>query len=155
MSKIYNGEKYYVLEELKKISSNLSGKNMGKELNKYLEKQKSVNIKNFEGQSIKNKIINTKRKLEEIYLDKLDKKITIELYEKIKYQLIEELNDNNKLIEQLETEKISTPKDKKIESIIKEVISFKNPSRKLIVNIIDKIVIDQNKNIEIYYKIKN
>ncbi len=144
-----------VLDEIKKISSNLSGKNMGKELNKYFGKQKSVNIKNFECQSIKNKIINTKRKLEEIYLDKLDKKITIELYEKIKHQLIEELNDNNKLIEQLEAEKIITPKDKNIESIIKEIISFKNPSRKLIVNIIDKIVIDQNKNIEIYYKIKN
>lgn len=37
---------------------------------------------------------------------------------------------------------------------IEEYLSFKKPDRKLLATIIDRIEIDENKNIDIYYKIK-
>ena len=38
------------------------------------------------------------------------------------------------------------------EDKIKELINLDNPSRELLQSIIDKIVIDKDRNIEIYYK---
>ena len=40
------------------------------------------------------------------------------------------------------------------DSIIKEFLSLKKPSKKLLSSLIDKIVIDEEQNVNIYYKIK-
>ena len=45
-------------------------------------------------------------------------------------------------------------KSKNYQNLIKEFLIFKKPSRSLLASVIDKITVDQNKNIEIYYKIK-
>ena len=41
---------------------------------------------------------------------------------------------------------------KNYEDKIKKLINFDNPSRELLQSIIDKIVIDKDRNIEIFYK---
>ena len=43
---------------------------------------------------------------------------------------------------------------KKYDDIVKEYLSMKKPSVQVLSSIIDKIVIDENKNIEVYYKFK-
>ena len=35
---------------------------------------------------------------------------------------------------------------------IKELVELKEPTRELLMNIIDKIVVDKDRNVEIYYK---
>ena len=47
-----------------------------------------------------------------------------------------------------------TDNNKKYDKIIKEYLSMKKPSVQLLSSIINKIVIDEDKNIEIYYKFK-
>ena len=47
--------------------------------------------------------------------------------------------------------------DNKIPEIIsniKQLLDLKNPTRELLLSVIDKIVIDKDRNIEIYYKFK-
>lgn len=93
------------------------------------------------------------------YMDRLKGLITIQMYQDIADKLSMEISTNQKLITELETEKkdISDNKiynDKEYQSIIKEYLSLKKPDRGLLANIIDKIILDENKNIEVYYKIK-
>ena len=40
------------------------------------------------------------------------------------------------------------------EQIVEEYLSMKKPNKLLLSNIIDRITIDENKNVDIYYKIK-
>jgi len=44
--------------------------------------------------------------------------------------------------------------NKESNKIINDYLSLKEADRGLLANIIDKITVDENKNIEIYYKIK-
>ena len=48
-----------------------------------------------------------------------------------------------------------TDKNNKYDEIIKEYLAMKKPSIQLLSSIIDKIVIDEDKNIDIYYKFKS
>ena len=59
---------------------------------------------------------------------------------------INKLQDDNKVI------KNKTDDLKQYEEKIKSLINIENPTRELIQTIIDKIVIDKDKNIEIIYK---
>ena len=59
---------------------------------------------------------------------------------------INKLKDDNKVI------KNKTDDLKQYEEKIKSLINIENPTRELMQTIIDKIVIDKDKNIEIIYK---
>ena len=49
-------------------------------------------------------------------------------------------------------ESVDNKKDYK--KIVKEYLQLKKPTRELLANLVDKILIDENRNIEIYYKIR-
>ena len=66
--------------------------------------------------------------------------------EQNKVKLQENIDKINNLREQNQ--------NKDYESVINDYLSLKKPNRKILSNLIDKIVIDENKNIEIMYKIK-
>ena len=44
--------------------------------------------------------------------------------------------------------------NKNIINKIKKLLDLKNPTRELLLSVIDKIVIDKDRNVEIYYKFK-
>jgi len=93
------------------------------------------------------------------YIDKLKGIITIEMYQDIADRLSKEISRNQNAITKLKEEKEklnnnNMDDDKKQKAILKEYLSLKKPDRSLLANIIDKITIDEDKNIEIYYKIK-
>ena len=110
--------------------------------------------------SIAKKIINDNTNyVHQSYMDRLKGIITMEMYRDIADKLSEEISINQQLIKELECEKQSivenkTYSDKETKELITEYLSLKKPSRSLLANIIDKITVDENKNIEIYYKIK-
>lgn len=93
------------------------------------------------------------------YMDKLNGIITLKMYQDIANNLSKEISINQQLIEKLEYERQSLAdnksyNDEQCKLIVKEYLSSAIPSRTLLANIIDKITIDENKNVEIYYKIK-
>ena len=93
------------------------------------------------------------------YLDKLKGVITLEMYQEIADKLSKEISVNQKLISELESDKQGLMgnkvyDDKKEKALVRDYLSLKKPNRNLLANIIDKITIDEDKNVEIYYKIR-
>ena len=108
---------------------------------------------------LKNEIELSTKKIDEIYNDKLNGLIDMEMYKRIYNQITEstiekknEIINIEKKIYNLKNNIIST--SGKYDDIIKEYLSMKRPSVQLLSNIIDRIVIDEDKNIDIYYKFK-
>ncbi|MBO5138296.1 MAG: recombinase family protein [Bacilli bacterium] len=90
--------------------------------------------------------------LDIVYIDKLNKKITEEQFERVKTKLENELtikqkryNELNKMNETINEES----KNKMIIEYINKFLSMKEPSRELIISLIDKIEIFEDKTINI------
>lgn len=100
-----------------------------------------------------NDIKQTNDNLDTIYIDKLNKKITEEQFERVKLKLERELNIKQKRYNELNTsidDNISEEsKNKIVNKYITKFLSMKEPSRELIVNLIDKIEIFEDKTINI------
>lgn len=148
-----------VMEQLKKvchkyIDSSIFENEIDKinaELDIKMKKKKEIDILN---RKIKNNI----QYIDRIYEDKLQEKIDLDMYNRltIKYKDENEQNKNKIKILEEELDNIGEKEDKKSDTfqIINNYLSLKKPTRNLLANLIDKIVIDANKNIEIYYTFK-
>lgn len=157
--------KYYELEEL--VLSEIK-----KMCKKYL---KTNDLKNILANSDKTqKILNelqirlkkldaevefSSQKKEELYNDKLEGIIDLEMYKRMSNRITEETITKQNEIKEIKTKIYNiknniTDNNKKYESVIREYLSMKKPSVQLLSSIIDRIIIDEDKNIDIYYKFK-
>lgn len=148
-----------ILNEIKKVyKQNLVSANLLSIL------KKSDNIENLKQElelklkRLNAEIDNTDKKIDVLYNDKLNGIIDLELYTRT-YDNIKSAYIKNKEEKKNIEFKISNikknikEKEKMYPNILNEYISVKKPSIKLLSSIIDKIIIDENKNIEIYYKV--
>ncbi len=108
---------------------------------------------------LENNISILNRKIDVCYSDKLDGNITLEMYKRIYNNLTIEIDESNKkkqeyekILYELENNKVID--DNYYSDKIKEFIDMKNPSRALISSLIEKIEIDEQRNINVYYKFK-
>ena len=147
----YDELEYIIIEELKK------------KCREYIDKEKIKNsvLKNIKEDSnyelelneLKKEIDKLNEQLDEIYIDKLDKKISIEQFERVKEKLEGILDVKNKKYQSLiinsnELKNIER-NNKEIEKYINKFLNMKNPSRELIVNLIDRIDIYDDKTINV------
>ena len=97
--------------------------------------------------------------LDIIYIDKLNKKITEEQFERVKVKLENDLNIKQKRYNELNNsinDNINEEsKNKMINEYINKFLSMKEPSRELIINLIDKIEIFEDKTINIRVSFNN
>ena len=97
--------------------------------------------------------------LDIIYIDKLNKKITEEQFERVKVKLEKELNIKEKRYTELSNsinDNINKEsKNKMINEYINKFLSMKEPTRELIINLIDKIEIFEDKTINIKVSFNN
>ena len=157
--------KYYELEDL-----------ILKEIKKMCKKYLKTNdLKNVLANSDKTKQILTElemrlkkletevefssKKKENLYNDKLEGIIDLDMYKRMCNRITEETIIKQNEIKEIKTKIYNlknniTDNNKKYDKIIKEYLSMKKPSVQLLSSIINKIVIDEDKNIEIYYKFK-
>ncbi len=108
--------------------------------------------------NINNKINTVSEQIDNIYFDKLNKVISKEDYfrytnkiladknslEKRKQELSDTINNKLKVENKIED-------DKKLDNIINEFLSVKNISKSMLFRLIDKIEIDENKNVYVYF----
>lgn len=112
-------------------------------------------IKKLSSEIAKNETIKNK-----IYGDRLDDIITVEEYKElsIKYKtILEQLNAEKKLLHNKLKELKNTASKasyEKCKNLVNQYLSLEQPSRELINQMIDKIEIDKNKKIDVYFKIK-
>ena len=134
----------------KKFESILKNNNkkskMLEEINKKIEKANNV-------------IENNKEAIKTIYKDRAKGLVDLETYKEVYNDLISETNEKKTLLEELEKSKKSLLNNKlydnyNYQEMIEDYLSMKKPNKLLLSNIIDRITIDENKNVDIYYKIK-
>ena len=119
-------------------------------LNNLTEDNMLKNKKELE--MLTNDIKQINNNLDIIYIDKLNKKITEEQFERVKVKLEKELNIKEKRYTELNNinENINEEsKNKLITEYINKFLSMKEPTRELIINLIDKIEIFEDKTINI------
>lgn len=139
-----------------------------KECTKYLDKQKiknSIDINNMlSGQNIESqkkilldKIDSLTNQIDEIYMDKLNGIIDNTQYMRIKNKIEEDIKKTqdsyNKLTSNNNGKRLVN--EKKINKYINDFLSLKNPSRELIINLIDRIEIAEDKSIKIQLSFSN
>ena len=126
-------------------------------LNNLAEHNKINNKKELE--ILTNDIKQINDNLDFIYIDKLNKKITEEQFERVKLKLENELNIKEKRYNELNksiNDNINEKtKNKMINEYINKFLSMKELSRELIINLIDKIEIFEDKRINIILSFKN
>jgi len=99
------------------------------------------------------------KRIDTIYKDRLNGDIDLEMYKRLSNEITESTLSRKSEIREIET-KIYNIKNsiadnsKRYDGIIREYLSMKRPSVQLLTNIIDRIVIDEEQNVDIYYKIK-
>ena len=105
---------------------------------------------------LNNSIKQINENLDEIYIDKLNKKITENQFERVKVKLEQELNIKKKRYNELHTNVSNThlKENKIIYEYINNFLDMKEFNRELIINLIDKIEIYEDKsiNITVIYK---
>lgn len=108
---------------------------------------------------VRSNILLLERNIEDMYADKLNGTITKQIFEKFLTKKNNELEICKNEEIRLQTE-ITSYKEEKINldtdysAIIKEYISFEKPQKNLLASIIDRVEVDKDKNIDIYYRIK-
>ena len=95
--------------------------------------------------------------LDKIYMDMLNSVIDEEQYVRISEIIKKEIKNNKLTIEELKTELIEPNKIDKngIENYMNEFLSMNDPTRELIIHLVEKIYIYQNKQIDIILTFKN
>ncbi|MBR3897774.1 MAG: recombinase family protein [Bacilli bacterium] len=108
--------------------------------------------------SLEKELDNYDNYFDDIYLDLKKKKINEEQYERTKSKLEVEQKYKkerlDKLNERLSNTSNHTAEEKQILKFINEYISFKKPSKELLALLINRIEIDENKKIDIYFNFK-
>ena len=94
-----------------------------------------------------------------LYFDKIKDIITIEEYKEYSNQIVNDTIKQDKILMDLEN-KLDIIDNKMIpeedySKVIEEYLSMKHPSVYLLASIIDRIIINKDKEITIKYKIKN
>lgn len=154
----YDNLEKEVLKILKNICKKYIDKNkITESVNNKIKSNKNSN-KN-EITNLKNKIENINKSLDELYFDKLNKVIDEERFFRIKEKLEMNLkqlqSEYNNLITKKKKEINPIEKQQSIDKYIDNFLKLKNPSRDLIVNLIDRIEIFENKTININLTFNN
>ena len=100
-------------------------------------------------ETLNNYIKQINNNLDDLYIDRLNKKITEEQYQKIKQKQENELSIKQKKQKELRNNVNEELKNKNIDEYIDIFLSMKEPNRELIINLIDKIEIFEDKTINI------
>ena len=136
---------------------------------RYLDKNKiknSLGNLEFEDNTLKIKkqiesleITNNKliTNLDKTYMDMLKGIIDEEQYVRVSENLKREINNNKKNITNFKKQNLKSNKinNNQIEKYVNEFLSLDNPTRELIINLVEKIYIYQDKTIDIIFTFKN
>jgi len=128
------------------LKNNTKKTKMLEEINKKIDKANTI-------------ITNNNEAIKTIYKDRAKGNVDLDTYKQVYNELIIETNENRELIAELEKNKKSLLNNKLYDNYnyaekVEEYLSMKKPNKLLLSNIIEKITVDQYKNIDIYYKIK-
>lgn len=157
----YNKLENLVLEEIRKVCNQyVDSSNFENSVNEAKRKNdiKTKMLKQIN--DLTNKEKQTTNYIDKIYEDRLNEQIDMEMFNRLSIKYKEELTqlkENKKALEEelLKVDKKDTKKEKEATlNKINEFLNLSVPNRNLLVNLIDKILISEDKTVEIHYKFK-
>lgn len=153
----YEGLENVIIDNIREVCKKYLDKNKIKNFLDNLEfEDNTLKIKKqIEGLEItNNKLTNS---LDKTYMDRLRGIIDEEQYIRVSENIKTEMDNNKKNIDNLKNESIEANKidNKQIEKYINEFLSIEKPTRELIINLVHKIYIYQDKTIDIIFTFKN
>ncbi len=97
-----------------------------------------------------------KDNIDKMYVDKLNNKISEEMYNRLFCKLIKEVNQKEKEYNELKNRKEDTDQEdsKEIEKVVKEFLKLEKPTPEIMKIIINKIEIHQDKQVDIIFNFK-
>ena len=150
-----------VIHNLREVLKKYVDKNKLKELlEKYYKQNNEIEDIKKEIIRLDNRIESINNKIDICYNDKLEGNITLEIYKRTYKNFILNIDDIKRKKEELKKKMVEV-KNKTHDTneynlkMINEIINVKRLSRAFICLLIDKIEIDEEKNINIYYKFSN
>lgn len=127
-------------------------------------KKIELNIKNNRTQYDYGKMINKKQveinlikdNIDKMYVDKLNGKVSEEMYERLFSKLMKEIQQKEKEYNELKNKKEDARQDdsKDIEEVVKEFLKLEKPTPEIMKVVINKIEIHQDKQVDIYFNFK-
>ena len=147
----YNDLENIIIKEINKVINNIDKEIIKENLEKNIIKKENNYENNIKINNLKKEIENNLKRLDKIYLDKIDNLIDKEMYERIYNSIIETNKKYTKEIKILTTRK-TTQKEINTNEIIDKYLKI---NRNLLSTIINHINIDEDKNIEIYFNFIN
>lgn len=150
-----------VLEEIRKMCKEYVDSTTFKDKVEESRKKNDIKVKKqVEINILEKKIRTNNGYIDKVYEDKLNGNIDIEMFNRLTIKYKDEIISWKKRIESIEKEistldKVDTDKERKdILEKVNEYLALEKPTRALLVNLIDKILISEDKTIEIHYKFK-
>ena len=150
-----------VLEEIRKMCKEYVDSTTFKDKVEESRKKNDIKVKKqVEINILEKKIRTNNGYIDKVYEDKLNGNIDIEMFNRLTIKYKDEILSWKKRIESIEKEistldKVDTDKERKdILEKTNEYLALEKPTRALLVNLIDKILISEDKTIEIHYKFK-
>lgn len=128
----------------KKIEQNIKNSKTKYDYNKWLEK-------------LEEEINSANDNLDKMYLDKINNKISEEMYARVFSKIKKVIEEKEKQYKELREERENSKADerKDLEKAIKEFLKLEQPTPELLRIIINRIEIHQNKQIDIVFNFKN
>ncbi|MFV0250287.1 MAG: recombinase family protein [Bacilli bacterium] len=151
----YNSFEERIIEEIKSVCENFILDIDINRLKANIKLKDETIDKNLQINELNKKIGSLQNKLDVLYEDKFNGIISSDMYLRLSKTCEKEISELKYSLSLLQKEKKSEKHEVyDIEKKIKEIINIKEPSRELLNCLIDKIIIDENRNIEIKYNFK-
>lgn len=141
-----------ILNDIKKLFIDIENKkielNIQNSRNKY-DYKKMLNKIEKEIELINNNI-------DKMYIDKLNNKLSEEMYERIFQKLRQDIDEKEKEYMRLKkhADELVDEKNEDIENIVKEFLKLKNPTPELMRGLINRIEIHQDKQVDMIFNFK-
>ena len=107
-------------------------------------------------QKLENEIKLINRNIDQMYVDKLNNKISEEMYERLFSKLKNEIKQKEKEYMEIKQQKEEAKQDdtEKIKSIVQDFLSLNKPTSEIMKVIINRIEIHQDKQVDLYFNFK-
>ena len=107
-------------------------------------------------QKLENEIKLINSNIDQMYIDKLNNKISEEMYERLLKKFGDEIKQKEKEYMKIKQQKEESKQDNidKIKSVIQEFLSLNNPTSEIMKVIINRIEIHQDKQVDLYFNFK-
>ena len=140
-----------VIDYIRKLFANIDNKKI--ELNIKNSKTKYDYKKMLNKIAKEIEIINNN--IDKMYIDKLNNKLSEEMYERIFSKLKKEKSNKEGEYIELKKEEEKFVDNNTVEKIVKEFLKFEKPSPEIMKMIINRIEIHQDKQVDLYFNFKN